>query len=136
MSSRLRRCGWDLREGSVDIVVGLLGILSFVPPRTSLEEVLTGIWMQVLDLEGVGIHDNFFELGGHSLLATQAISRMHGVFMVEFPVHNFFETPTIAGLADAVSGICGGRDVAEEIARTWQELEQLSEEDIARKVAK
>ena len=111
--------GGDLREGSVDIVVGLLGILSFVPPRTSLEEVLRGIWMQVLDLDCVGIHDNSFELGGHSLLATQAISRMNDVFMMEFLVHKFFERPTIAGLADAVSGICGGRDVVEEIARTW-----------------
>src|SRR5207248_4763013 len=39
--------------------------------RTPLEEILVGIWEQVLQLDGIGIEDNFFELGGHSLLATQ-----------------------------------------------------------------
>ena len=34
-------------------------------PRTQIEEVLLGIWGNVLGLKDVGIHDNFFELGGH-----------------------------------------------------------------------
>ncbi len=68
-------------------------------PRTVTEEILVGIWMEVLTLERIGIHDNFFELGGHSLLATQVIARIRQAFPVEIALLSIFEQPTIAGLA-------------------------------------
>jgi len=76
--------------------------LSIVTPRTPIEEILMGIWADVLGVEQVGIHDNFFELGGHSLLATQLISRVRASFAVDTPLHNLFEHPTISGLAKCV----------------------------------
>jgi acyl carrier protein len=72
---------------------------SYVGPRTPIEELLAGIWCEVLGLKEVGIHDNFFELGGHSLLATQVISRLRKAFQVQIPLRSLFEYPTIAGLA-------------------------------------
>jgi alpha-ketoglutarate-dependent taurine dioxygenase/acyl carrier protein len=75
---------------------------TFTSPRTPIEEVLAGIWAQVLGCESVGIHDNFFELGGHSLLATQIIGRLRSVFQVELPLRCLFESPTIAGLAKSI----------------------------------
>ncbi len=48
----------------------------FSTPRNVPEEMLAGIWAEVLKLDQVGINDNFFELGGHSLLATQIVSRV------------------------------------------------------------
>ena len=75
---------------------------TFVKPRNATEEVLAVIWGQILGLAQISIHSNFFELGGHSLLATQVISRVRQSFGVEIPLHLFFETPTIAGLASAI----------------------------------
>ncbi|MEK6283892.1 MAG: amino acid adenylation domain-containing protein, partial [Acidobacteriota bacterium] len=67
--------------------------------RSPLEEILVGIWRDVLRVERVGVHDNFFELGGHSLLATQMLSRVRESFHVEVPLRSFFDSPTLTELA-------------------------------------
>src|SRR6185369_3476851 len=69
---------------------------SYVAACTPVEEVLCGMWEQVLRVERVGVFDNFFELGGHSLLATQIISRLKEAFQVEIPLRALFEAPTVA----------------------------------------
>jgi len=78
----------------------------FVVPQTPEEELLAGIWANVLGIKEVSIHDNFFELGGHSLLATQVISRVGETFSVELPLRQLFESPTIAGLSEHLKTIC------------------------------
>ncbi|WP_066426911.1 non-ribosomal peptide synthetase [Anabaena sp. 4-3] len=75
---------------------------TFVAPRTPTEEILAGIWRDVLGLEQVGIYDNFFNLGGHSLLATQVISLTRKAFKIELPLRSLFEYPAIATLAKTV----------------------------------
>ncbi|BAY78557.1 amino acid adenylation [Nostoc linckia NIES-25] len=74
----------------------------YVAPRNPIEEILSGIWAQVLKVERVGIHDNFFELGGHSLLATQLVSRVRSSLKVELPLRSLFAAPTIAELSQNI----------------------------------
>ncbi len=69
-----------------------------VAPRTATEELLAGIFTQVLGIDRVSIHDNFFELGGHSLLATQLLSRIREMFEVPLELREIFEAPTILAL--------------------------------------
>ncbi|RCJ32144.1 non-ribosomal peptide synthetase [Nostoc punctiforme NIES-2108] len=76
--------------------------ISFVAPRSPIEEILTQIWTQALKVDQVGIYDNFFELGGHSLLATQLVSRIRNIFKVELPLREFFARKTVAELAQVI----------------------------------
>jgi amino acid adenylation domain-containing protein len=75
---------------------------TFVEPRTPIEEILAGIWGDILGVEKVGIYDNFFDLGGHSLRATQVISLIRKAFKVELTLKSLFTSPTIAAVTKII----------------------------------
>jgi acyl carrier protein len=78
---------------------------AYIAPRSSLEEILTRIWEEVLGTTEIGIHDDFFELGGHSLVASHLISRLKETFQVELPLLSLYESSTIASLAQCIQAI-------------------------------
>ncbi len=97
----------------------------FVAPRTPVEEVLAGIWYDVLNIARIGVNDSFFELGGHSLLAMQIVSRIREAFGVEIPVRAIFEKQTLAMQATEIEQLMnqGGSFNASPVVRTSREAE-------------
>ena len=62
---------------------------------TPIEEIVAGIWCEVLRLPAIARTGNFFNLGGHSLLVTQVLARVRECLKVEVPIRSIFEAPTL-----------------------------------------
>lgn len=107
----------------------------YVAPRTAAEEVLADLWTEMLGIERAGINDDFFALGGHSLLATQLLSRVQKIFRVDLPLRKLFETPTVAGLVDALALAYGDANAIEDIAQMVKQLREMSDEDLRQMMA-
>ncbi len=104
---------------------------TFVGPRNQVEEVLTGIWTEILDIEKVGVYDNFFELGGHSILVTRLVSRIRDALQVEVPLRTIFEMPTVAELTEMLFQDPEKRSKIEKTAELLVKLANLSETEAA-----
>jgi amino acid adenylation domain-containing protein/non-ribosomal peptide synthase protein (TIGR01720 family) len=77
-----------------------VGGAGYVAPRDHVEELLAGIWSQVLGVPRVGVHDNFFALGGDSIISIQIIARASQLGLRLAP-RQVFQHQTIAELAPA-----------------------------------
>ncbi|MGH3380059.1 MAG: amino acid adenylation domain-containing protein [Actinoallomurus sp.] len=73
------------------------------PPRTDTEQLIAGIWREVLGTTDPGVHDDFFDLGGHSLLAIKVTSRLRRAGCPT-SLQQVMANPTLHELARALSG--------------------------------
>ncbi len=94
-TGKVRRVGLAAKLGLASGTV-----TAFVAPRTPLENVLSGIWADVLRREKIGIHDDFFALGGDSLLAAQAMTCIYETMQLKVEVAGLFDAPTVAEMAE------------------------------------
>ncbi|MEB3982900.1 amino acid adenylation domain-containing protein, partial [Mycobacterium sp. 663a-19] len=67
-------------------------------PSSPVEEILAGIYAEVLGVERVGIDDSFFEMGGDSILSMQVVARARAAGLRCQP-RDIFVEQTVAGLA-------------------------------------
>lgn len=75
----------------------------YAAPRDLTESTLAAIWMDVLQLEKIGIDDRFLDLGGDSLRATQILGRTLKSFGIELSVTDVIRTETIAQMAELIT---------------------------------
>jgi amino acid adenylation domain-containing protein len=95
----------------------------YVAPRTPVEEVLAGIWAEVLRRERVGVHDSFFDLGGHSLLIMRLLADIQDTFDLEISIRTVFSMPTLEAMAGEIE-----RRIFEDVSAMPEfEAEQLAE---------
>ncbi|WP_428847163.1 amino acid adenylation domain-containing protein [Nocardia arthritidis] len=85
----------------------------FRAPATPVEEIVAGVFGEVLGLTRIGADDDFFALGGNSLIATQVVARIGAAIGGRVPVRALFETPTVAALAAAVESQVHGQRTIE-----------------------
>jgi amino acid adenylation domain-containing protein len=93
-NGKVDRKGLPAPEAGEGVVRG-----AYVVPRTPSEEVLSGIWCEVLKLDRVGVGDNFFDLGGHSLLLAQLQQKLQIALGRNVSLISLFQHPTIRDFA-------------------------------------
>ncbi|WP_082281998.1 non-ribosomal peptide synthetase, partial [Mycobacterium colombiense] len=76
-------------------------------PASPVEEILAGIYAEVLGLERVGVDDSFFDLGGDSLLAMRLVAAVNTGLNADVSVRSVFEAPTVAQLAPCIGAGAG-----------------------------
>ncbi|MFI6315845.1 non-ribosomal peptide synthase/polyketide synthase, partial [Nocardia fusca] len=101
-------------------------VLEFRAPSTPIEEIVAGVFAEVLGIERVGADDDFFALGGNSLVATQVAARLGKALNATVPVRMLFEASTVAGLAVRVERHAGSGGRQALVARPRPERVPLS----------
>ncbi|MEU5978896.1 non-ribosomal peptide synthetase [Streptomyces sp. NPDC047315] len=76
---------------------------AYQAPSGEVERVLTALWEQVLEIDGIGVLDNFFELGGDSLRAARLTQRVRTDLGADLDVGDLFDRPSVAHMAELVT---------------------------------
>jgi hypothetical protein len=99
-------------------------------PRTPMEVFIAGLYASILNVPSLGIYDNLESLGLHPEGGARLKSWLQEVFHVDIPVEQLLLCPTIDSLVNLISELWGGREIVEEIAWTFLQIKQLSDDEV------
>ncbi|WP_342332928.1 amino acid adenylation domain-containing protein [Pedobacter sp. FW305-3-2-15-E-R2A2] len=100
--------------------LGMASGVTYVAPRTAVEEKLAAIWSELLDVprERIGIDDDFLNLGGHSLKMIRLSSQIYKIFEVKTEFQELLNKTTLCAQAELIGlaekGVFTGIPVVEE----------------------
>jgi len=77
---------------------------TYAAPRTPTEEILAGIWAEILGFEKVGVENNFFDLGGNSMMIVRLISEINRRHQISLSPAELFRNPTVGQIAKLIDG--------------------------------
>ncbi|MFG3714610.1 amino acid adenylation domain-containing protein [Micromonospora sp. NPDC047730] len=84
---------------------------------TDTEELIAGIWREVLERDQVGVTDNFFDIGGHSLALAAVHARLTAATGRSIKMLDLFRHPTIRALAASLDGAADRPELARAALR-------------------
>jgi len=111
------------------------GFLQAGRPGSEFERYMAQLWKQILDLSACGVHDDFFALGGNSLRAAQITAATRERFRLNTTTSDLLQNPSVAGFCAHVQRGESKPGITEAIARRWLEIEQMTPEQKAARVA-
>ncbi|MGW4354475.1 amino acid adenylation domain-containing protein, partial [Nocardia sp. NPDC004582] len=96
-------------------------------PETVAEDVVAGVFADLLGVDRIGANDDFFALGGSSLLAARVVARVGAALDAELSVRDLFDAPSVAGLAAVAESRSGSGTLVPLTARPRPALVPLSD---------
>ncbi|MGK5441051.1 amino acid adenylation domain-containing protein [Micromonospora sp. URMC 105] len=108
--------------------LGAMTVTATEPPRTTpvpagpdgltdTEELIAGIWREVLETDRVGVADNFFDIGGHSLALAAVHARLTAATGRSITMLDLFRHPTVRALAASLDGAADRPELARAALR-------------------
>ncbi len=75
-------------------------------PATLVEQILAGIWAEVLGVDRVGVDESFFDLGGDSLSAMRAVAAINTALDVHLAVPTLLNAPSVRASVEQLASQC------------------------------
>lgn len=101
-TGKLQRIGMAERLGLADLDEPSTANAETVPPRTRTEEIVLGVWQEVLDRRDLGVKDRFLDVGGDSMLAMRLLARIRELLGIDPSVVEFFDRATVETQAELI----------------------------------
>jgi len=108
---------------------------NIIPARNAYESLILDVCQTLLDNQQLGVNSVLFQYGWHSVGAARAAAQLTEIFQVELSVKTLLLAPTCSDIAVALEELCGGPEVAQEIAETYLMLASMSDEEVEQMLA-